>query len=199
MVKLSIQHTIQQEIKGVVIFIATIWGVFLLECVVPFDLLSFGVTPRTLHGLVGIPAMPFLHANLQHIASNTLPLFVLLILLAGSKARSWEVVTEIVLLGGILLWLCGRTATHVGASGLIFGLIAFLIVSGWLERRFVPLVVSLVVTFVYGGILLWGVIPRIGTHISWDGHLLGAVAGGVIAYLMTKNPKPHEATIKDIG
>lgn len=193
------QHTIQQEIKGVVIFIATIWGVFLLECVVPFDLLSFGVTPRTLHGLVGIPAMPFLHANLQHIASNTLPLFVLLILLAGSKARSWEVVTEIVLLGGILLWLCGRTATHVGASGLIFGLIAFLIVSGWLERRFVPLVVSLVVTFVYGGILLWGVIPRIGTHISWDGHLLGAVAGGVIAYLMTKNPTPHEATIKDIG
>ena len=193
------QHTIQQEIKGVVIFIATIWGVFLLECVVPFDLLSFGVTPRTLHGLVGIPAMPFLHANLQHIANNTLPLFVLLILLAGSKARSWEVVTEIVLLGGILLWLCGRTATHVGASGLIFGLIAFLIVSGWLERRFVPLVVSLVVTFVYGGILLWGVIPRIGTHISWDGHLLGAVAGGVIAYLMTKNPKPHEATIKDIG
>ena len=193
------QHTIQQEIKGVVIFIATIWGVFLLECVVPFDLLSFGVTPRTLHGLVGIPAMPFLHANLQHIASNTLPLFVLLILLAGSKARSWEVVTEIVLLGGILLWLCGRTATHVGASGLIFGLIAFLIVSGWLERRFVPLVVSLVVTFVYGGILLWGVIPRIGTHISWDGHLFGAVAGGVIAYLMTKNPKPHEATIKDIG
>ena len=193
------QHTIQQEIKGVVIFIATIWGVFLLECVVPFDLLSFGVTPRTLHGLVGIPAMPFLHANLQHIASNTLPLFVLLILLAGSKARSWEVVTEIVLLGGILLWLCGRTATHVGASGLIFGLIAFLIVSGWLERRFVPLVVSLVVTFVYGGILLWGVIPRIGTHVSWDGHLLGAVAGGVIAYLMTKNPKPHEATIKDIG
>ena len=192
------QHTIQQEIKGVVIFIATIWGVFLLECVVPFDLLSFGVTPRTLHGLVGIPAMPFLHANLQHIASNTLPLFVLLILLAGSKARSWEVVTEIVLLGGILLWLCGRTATHVGASGLIFGLIAFLIVSGWLERRFVPLVVSLVVTFVYGGILR-GVIPRIGTHISWDGHLLGAVAGGVIAYLMTKNPKPHEATIKDIG
>ena len=193
------QHTIQQEIKGVVIFIATIWGVFLLECVVPFDLLSFGVTPRTLHGLVGIPAMPFLHANLQHIASNTLPLFVLLILLAGSKARSWEVVTEIVLLGGILLWLCGRTATHVGASGLIFGLIAFLIVSGWLERRFVPLVVSLVVTFVYGGILLWGVIPRIGTHVSWDGHLLGAVAGGVIAYLMTKNPTPHEATIKDIG
>lgn len=193
------QHTIQQEIKGVVIFIATIWGVFLLECVVPFDLLSFGVTPRTLHGLVGIPAMPFLHANLQHIASNTLPLFVLLILLAGSKARSWEVVTEIGLLGGILLWLCGRTATHVGASGLIFGLIAFLIVSGWLERRFVPLVVSLVVTFVYGGILLWGVIPRIGTHVSWDGHLFGAVAGGVIAYLMTKNPKPHEATIKVIG
>jgi membrane associated rhomboid family serine protease len=73
-----------------------------------------------------------------------------------------------------------------------------LIVSGWMERRFVPLVVSLVVTFVYGGILLSGVIPRIGGHISWDGHLSGAVAGGVIAYLMTKDPKSQEATVKDI-
>ncbi len=193
------QHTIQQELKGVIAFIAIIWMVFLLEGVVPFNLISFGVTPRTLTGLVGIPAMPFLHANWQHITSNTLPLFFLLILLAGSQTRSWEVVAEIVLLGGLLLWLCGRHATHIGASGLVFGLIAFLIVSGWLERRFVPLSISVVVTFLYGGSLLSGVMPRIGTHISWDGHFCSAVAGGTIAYLLTKNSKSQTAIINDLG
>ena len=192
----AVQHTIQQEIKGVIAFVAAIWGVFLLEFVVPFDLTSFGVTPRTLTGLVGIPAMPFLHASFQHIVSNTLPIFILLILLAGSKARSWEVVVEIVLLGGILLWLFGRPAIHIGASGLIFGLIAFLIVSGFLERRFVPLVISVVVTFFYGGSLLLGVVPRMGSSISWDGHLFGAVAGGIIAFLLAKNPTPQVGTIK---
>lgn len=184
----TVKHTIQQDINGVIAFVAIIWGVFLLECVAPFDLTSFGVTPRTVTGLVGIPVMPFLHGNWQHISSNTLPLLVLLILLAGSKARSWEVVTGIVLLSGSLLWLCGRPATHIGASGLVFGLIAFLIVSGWLERRLVPLMISVVVTFLYGGSLLWGVLPRIGSHISWDGHLFGALAGGLIAVRLTKSP-----------
>jgi membrane associated rhomboid family serine protease len=191
-----VQHTIQQEIKGVIAFVGAIWAVFFLEFVLPFDLTSFGLIPRTLTGLVGIPAMPFLHANLQHIVSNTVPIFILLILLAGSKANSWEVVIEVVLLGGVLLWLFGRPANHIGASSLIFGLIAFLIVSGLLERRFVPLVISVVVIFFYGGSLLLGVVPRLGSHISWDGHLYGAVAGGIIAYLLTSNSKPQAGSIK---
>jgi membrane associated rhomboid family serine protease len=190
-----VQHTIQQEVKGVIAFVGAMWAVFLLECVLPFDLTSFGLVPRTLTGLVGIPAMPFLHANLQHIISNTVPLFILLILLAGSKADSWAVIVQVVLLGGVLLWLFGRPANHIGASGLISGLIAFLIVSGLLERRFVPLVISVVVIFFYGGSLLLGVIPRLGSHISWDGHLFGAVAGGIIAYLLTSNSKPEARAI----
>jgi len=169
--------------------------VFFLGYVLPFDPASLGVVPRTLTGLVGIPAMPFLHANLGHIVSNTIPIFILLVLLAGSRAHSWKVVVEIVLLGGVLLWLFGRPANHVGASGLISGLIAFLIVSGLLERRFVPLVISVVVFFFYGGSLLLGVVPRLGSHISWDGHFFGAVAGGIIAYLLTRNPKPQAETV----
>jgi membrane associated rhomboid family serine protease len=94
-----------------------------------------------------------------------------------------------------LLWLFGRPANHIGASGLIFGLIAFLIVSGLLERRFVPLVISVVVIFFYGGSLLLGVVPRLGSHVSWDGHLFGAVAGGIIAYVLTRYTKPQEQTI----
>jgi membrane associated rhomboid family serine protease len=190
-----VQHTIQQEIKGVSIFVAAMWAMFFLEYFLPFDLTSFGVIPRTWTGLVGIPAMPFLHANFQHILSNTLPIFILLILLAGSRANSWAVVVEVILFGGVLLWLFGRPANHIGASGLVFGLIAFLIVSGLLERRFVPLVISVSVIFLYGGSLLLGVVPRLGSHVSWDGHFFGAVAGGIIAYLLTRKPTPQAVTI----
>jgi len=180
------KHPIQQELHGVIAFVATIWIVFSLGRVLPFDINSLGVTPRTLVGLVGIPAMPFLHANLHHLLSNTVPLFVLLTLLAGSNARSWEIVIDVVLLGGLLLWLFGRHATHVGASGLIFGLVVFLVVSGFLERRIIPLIVSVMVGFLYGGTLLSGVLPRLGSPVSWDGHLCGAVAGGIIAYVLTR-------------
>lgn len=184
------QHTIQQELQGILTFIATIWVVFLLEYVVPLNLLSFGLTPRTIKGLFGILTMPFLHADLKHIVSNTIPLFVLLALLAGSKARSWEVVIEIVVLAGILLWLFGRPATHIGASGLIFGLIGFLIVAGWFERRLISMLISIAVTFLYGGVLLAGVIPQFGNRVSWEGHLLGAVAGGIVAYQLTRPAAP---------
>jgi membrane associated rhomboid family serine protease len=149
---------------------------------------KFGVVPRTVGGLVGIPAAPFLHANLSHILGNTLPLFILLTLLAGSRARSWEIVVDVVLLGGLLLWVCGRSAIHIGASGLIFGLIAFLILSGFLERRIVPLAIAVIVGFLFGGTLITGILPQPGSSISWDGHLCGAVAGGIVAYGLTMQP-----------
>ena len=181
-------HTIREELYGIVAFIGIIWAVFLLTCAVP-SLDSYGVVPRTFVGLVGIPAMVFLHADLHHLLVNTIPLLILLVLLAGSKARSWEIVIDVTLLGGLLLWLAGRPAIHIGASGLIFGLIAFLILSGFLEKRIVPLIVSLVVGFLYGGTLLWGILPRIGSHISWDGHLCGAIAGGIVAYALTRESR----------
>ena len=173
-------HPVQQELSGIVAFIAAIWAVFLVNYFIPtLKLNNYGVDPRTLSGLAGIPAMPFLHANLGHILSNTFPLFVLLALLAGSRARSWEIVVDIVLLGGTLLWLVGRPNTiHIGASGLIFGLIVFSVLSGFLERRLVPLAIAVIVGFVYGSTLISGVLPRIGSHISWEGHLCGGVAGG---------------------
>lgn len=176
-------HTIGQEIAGVIFFLGVIWSVFLVELVSPVDLKSFGLIPRTADGLVGIVTMPFLHANLQHIVSNTMPLVVLLVLLAGSRARSWVVVAEVISLSGGLLWMFGRYATHIGASGLICGLITFLIVSGIRERRIVPLFVSVVVGFLYGSTLLAGIVPNSDSTISWDGHLCGALAGVAVARL----------------
>ena len=181
-------HTIRQEIHGVVLFVGAIWAVFLVSLVFP-KLDQYGVIPRHTIGLVGIPAMPFLHLNLQHILSNTVPLCVLLVLLAGSRARSWEVVVWIILLGGLLLWVFGREAVHIGASGLISGLTAFLILSGFLEKRIVPLLIALLVGFLYGSSVLMGVVPRFGSEISWDGHLCGAIAGGIVACALASGPR----------
>jgi membrane associated rhomboid family serine protease len=188
-----VKHSVREELRGVLVFVGVVWCVFFVGLVMPFRINSFGVTPRSLVGLVGIPLMPFLHADLKHLMSNTFPLTVLLLLLAGSKAKSWAIVTYIILLGGAMLWLFGRSVTHVGASGLIYGLIAFLLVSGLLERRIVPLVIAVVVGFLYGGTLLSGIVPTLRPHISWEGHLFGAVAGGLVAGLLTKQSKQPEA------
>jgi len=181
-------HTIRQEIHGVVLFVGAIWAVYFVSLVFP-RLDDYGVVPRRLVGLVGIPAMPFLHANFHHLLGNTIPLVVLLILLAGSRAESWEVVTLIAVLGGALLWVFGRTAVHIGASGLISGLTTFLILSGLLEQRLIPLLIALFVGFLYGGSLVMGILPRVGSQISWDGHLYGAIAGGIVAYALTRKSR----------
>jgi membrane associated rhomboid family serine protease len=181
-------HTIRQEIKGVVLFVGAIWAVYFVSLVFP-GLDNYGVVPRKLVGLVGVLAMPFLHANLHHLLSNTIPLVILLILLAGSRAQSWEVVVKIAVLGGLLLWIFGREAVHIGASGLISGLTAFLIVSGFLEQRVIPLVIALFVGFLYGGSLVLGIVPHVGSQISWDGHLCGAIAGGIVAYALTRGSR----------
>ena len=175
--------TIQEELAGVIAFIGVIWAVFVVSRFIP-SLECCGVVPRTLRGSAGIPAMPFLHKDLHHILGNTFPLFILLALLAGSTARPWQVVVELVLLGGLLLWLFGRSQVHIGASGLVFALIAFLIVSGFLEKRLVSLTVAIFVGFIYGGTLISGILPRFRSYISWEGHLCSAVAGGIVAYAL---------------
>jgi membrane associated rhomboid family serine protease len=189
-------HSIGEELHYILLFILSIWAVFFLSYFFP-SLDNFGVVPRTASGLIGIALMPFLHANIHHILGNTVPLFILLMLLAGSKARSWEIVIYVALLGGTMLWIFGRPACHIGASGLIFGLIAFLLVSGLLEKRIVPLLIAIFVGFFYGGTLLAGILPTVGSHISWDGHLCGAIAGGLVAYYLTNEPKEPAGQIID--
>ena len=193
------KHKIREELHGVLVFIGIVWCVFIVGLILPFELEFYGVTPRSLRGLLGIPAAPFLHANLEHLVSNTVPLAVLLLLLAGSRAASWAVVTAIVLLGGALLWLFGRPAIHIGASSLIYGLIAYLIVSGIRELRIVPMIISVVVGVLYGGTLASGVLPSSASHISWEGHLFGAIAGAVVAYWQTRDRDNVEGLVEPGG
>lgn len=177
-------HRIREELPAVLVFIGLIWLVFILDRFLPLE--YFGLVPRELFGLAGVVIMPFLHGDWGHLMSNTVPLLVLLTLLAGSKANSRSIVLMIIVLGGVLLWLLGRgDSIHIGASGLVFGLAVFLIVSGLLERRTLPLLVSALVAVMYGSSLVSGIVP--GQHgVSWDGHLLGGLAGAVTAFVLVK-------------
>lgn len=178
------QHSIRQDLPAVLVFVGLIWLVFLLDRFLPLE--QFGLVPREGAHIFGIVTMPFLHGSWQHIMSNTVPLLVLLTLLAGSRANSRNIVIIIVLLGGALLWLFGRgSSLHIGASGLVFGLAVFLIVSGLLERRIVPLLIAISVTFMYGSSLLSGILPW-QPGVSWDGHLFGGVAGAVAAVVLVR-------------
>jgi membrane associated rhomboid family serine protease len=189
----SLAESAGKELKTILVFVGAIWSVYLLSWIAPVT--SWGLQPRSLAGLIGIATMPFLHANLGHLVANTIPLIVLLFLLAGSRAKSWAIVVEIVVFGGILLWLFGRSANHVGASGLVSGLIAFLVLGGAFERRPIPVLVAVFTFVFYGGSLLWGLIPR-DPQVSWDGHLCGAVAGGVLAFQLARKQTPVNGSSK---
>lgn len=177
-------HTIKQELWLLILFVGLIWFIFVLDRLLPLELL--GLVPRTLGGLTGIVAMPFLHQDLSHIMSNMPPLIILLALLAGSRGNSVVIVVALIVLSGVLLWFFGRgNALHIGASGLVFALVSFLIAAGIFEQRLTSLMVSVVVGFLYGTTVLMGVLPG-QEGVSWDGHLLGGVAGVVVAWLMVR-------------
>jgi len=120
-------------------------------------LADMGLRPRTLMGLVGIISMPFLHQDLAHIASNTMPLIVLLFFVAGIRAPTSTVAVSIILIGGVLLWLFGRSANHIGASLLVFGLTTYLVANGYFQRKIHLIMVSIIVGVLYGGNILFGV------------------------------------------
>lgn len=141
---------------------------------------SFGLMPRTARGLIGIVTMPFLHANVGHLMANLSALVILLgFVFAFHPKRMAGLVVRVVLIGGTLLWLFGRPANHVGASGLIYGLAAFVIVSGIVQRKFLPVAAAVGVAALYGSSLFWGLVP-IDQTISWDGHLAGGLAGALV-------------------
>ena len=170
--------------KYILQFILLLYAVFFLDLFIP--LAQFGIVPRTRNGLIGLFTAPFLHGNIRHLVSNTIPLIVLLTALNYFYPKKIIVVilfTTIV--GGLLVWVFARSGNHIGASGLIYGLVAFLIVNGFLEKKARLILVSIATLFVYGG-LIWGIFPSVKSHISWEGHLFGAISGILICFLFKK-------------
>ncbi len=175
-----------------VYLVCTIWAVYLVDLILPFRLNAYGIVPRTTGGLLGIPLTNFLHVSFRHIVSNTVPLFVLSLLLTLFYRKIFfEVLIVIISCGGLLVWLLARSANHIGASMLIYGLAAFLISYGLLKKKLIPVIISIVVALGYGLGMLGGMLPFHG-FISWEGHLFGAVGGVFAAYLFRKRQlDPH--------
>ena len=174
-------------------FVALLYVIELVDQLTGHRLDDNGIRPLEADGLWGIVFAPLLHANWAHLMANTVPALVLgfLVTLAGISRFVWA--TAIIwIVGGLGTWLigdvgpCPYETNHIGASGLIFGWLAFLLVFGWLTRHIWQIVTSVVVLFFYGGVLL-GAVPvldRCG-GVSWQGHLCGAVAGIVAAYWLS--------------
>jgi membrane associated rhomboid family serine protease len=185
-------------------FVALLYLVELIDQLMGGKLDSNGIRPLTSDGLWGIVFAPVLHANWQHLMANTVPLLILgfLMTLAGISRFVWATVIVWVL-GGFGTWLIGNVGSscgptdHIGASGLIFGWLTFLLVFGIFVRRFTDIVIGLVVLFVYGGVLLEAmpVLHQCG-GVSWQGHLCGALAGVVAAYLLSAPERKARAARK---
>ncbi len=173
----------KKKIQLVFIFIAVIWGVFIVNSLLSLGLNNLGILPREVKGLWGIVCAPFLHGNLQHIISNSIPLIILtLTLVVFYEKIALEVIAISTVLGGILVWIIARKAYHIGASGLIFSLAAFLILVGILRKNLKSLFIAIIIFFLYGLSMLLS-FTKFPEGVSWEGHLFGAIAGAAAAFL----------------
>ncbi len=149
-----------------------------------------GIRPRQLDGLDGILWAPLLHDGWQHLAANTVPVLVLgFLALAGGIGQFVAVTATIWLVGGLGTWLTGSPNVHLGASGLIFGWLVFLLARGFFARSLTQILLAVVLFGVWGGVL-WGVLPGVA-GISWEGHLFGAVSGLLAARLIARADRPR--------
>ena len=148
---------------------------------------TFGIEPREIESAYTIATAPWLHANIGHLGSNLAAFVVLgsLVLLQGLRYFV-KASALIILLGGALVWLFGRDATHIGASGWIFGLWSLVIALAWFDRSPRNIAIALAVVFFYGG-MVFGVLPTAG-YISFESHLFGAIAGIFAAFTLSKKP-----------
>lgn len=149
---------------------------------------AWGIAPRQVRGLAGIPLAPFLHGSLEHIAANTIPFIILGgLVLWGSLRRFVLVSLMIALTSGLAVWLLGRGGrTHLGASSLIFGYFSYLLLRFYFDRSLPSLFAAAIAIVLYGG-LLWGLLPT-DSHVSWESHVFGFVGGLVAAWLWRMPP-----------
>jgi len=168
------------------IFIALMWLVKITELLLDTDLSGLGIYPLTVKGLSGVIFSPFIHSDFNHLFSNSLPFFFLATALfyfyseVALKVFSWTW-----FLTGLLVWLAGREAWHIGASGLVYGLASFLFFSGILRRHFRLTALSLLIVFLYGS-MVWGIFPDVYKNVSWESHMLGFFSGVVLALWFRK-------------
>ena len=181
------------------LFIVILWFVWALAKFEGTEWTRWGIFPRERYGIWGIFTSPFIHADMKHLFSNTVPLLILgWCLFYFYRDLGCAVFPVLWILSGLFTWILGRDSWHIGASGLTYSLTFFLFFSG-IFRRHIPLMaVSLIVVFLYGS-TIWSMFPiaeLVDPSISWEGHLSGAISGLLCALIFRKQgpqkPEPEE-------
>jgi membrane associated rhomboid family serine protease len=161
-------------------FVLLMWLVKSVEMFFDFDFHRYGIFPLTLKGLRGVVFSPFIHGDLNHLLNNSIPILVL-----GSALFYFyrEVAKTVLILSvvitGLWVWVFAREAWHIGASGVVYSLAAFLFISGVIRRHPRLMAISLLVAFLYGS-MVWGIFP-IKERVSWESHLMGMLSGLILA------------------
>jgi len=196
--KRSLLQELQEQFYILGGFVALIWVVEILDNLLFQRILrggldQFGIDPRRFLGLRGIVFAPFLHGGYYHVAANTVPFVVLgWLIMLRNTTDFWTVSVVSALVSGLGTWLFGRSAVHIGASGMIFGYFGYLLFRGYFERSIVAIAISLLVGFTYGG-MIYGVLPS-QPWISWEGHLFGFIGGAIAAKLLVEEQKSQRDT-----
>lgn len=179
-------------------FLAVLWAVHFFQWSLQTDLGRYGVMPREAGGLAGILTSPLIHSDLDHLISNSVSLLVLVFgLFYFYREASFPVFAMIYLLSGLLVWFIGRKSFHIGASGIVYGIAAYIFFSGLFRRDKSSMALSLIVVFLYGG-MIWGIFP-IAPGISFESHLAGALVGVVLAVIFRKYDPPEKYEWEEEG
>lgn len=186
------------------IFLGICWCVWLYGTQVE-NIVKIGVRPRETKGLIGIITHPFFHSthlsdgsiDFSHIVNNSIPLLLLgTALFYFYKDISYQILLWLFIGTGVWLWSFGRSANHIGASGLVYSLFGFLTISGFIKKNKNLLALSMATVFLYGS-MIWGMFPR-DPKVSWEGHLAGFMIGVILAfYFRKRGPKPTITKVSD--
>jgi membrane associated rhomboid family serine protease len=172
-------------------FLFLLWFVKFTEFGLEADFAHFGIYPSELKGLPGIITAPLVHADIKHLIDNSVPVLVLSVaIFYFYREIAYKIFFIIYFVTGFLVWIAGREAYHIGASGLIYGFAAFLFLSGVLRKNTNLLSISLLVIFLYGS-LIWGILPYDYT-ISWESHLMGGLTGFFMAIIYKNEGPPRQ-------
>lgn len=174
------QRNFKLALKIALVLVGVLWVILIVDNVFGLGLNRFGLRPKHFEGLIGIFTAPLLHSGAEHLFSNTLPLIVSMTTILYLYPRSAMRVMPIIWMGsGLLAWVIGRPSLHFGASGFVYGLLAYVFISGILRLDMRSVAVSVMVWFLYGS-MIWGVLP-IRPNMSWEMHLSGAILGVALA------------------
>ena len=159
-----------------------LWIIFWAGLTFHIDMEAYGIYPRDFDGLRGIVLSPFIHGSIEHLYNNSIPLFILIAALRFFyREQTFFVLGYGILLSGFLTWVIGRESYHIGASGLIYVLVAFIFFKGVRTRYYRLVALSMMVILLYGS-MVWYIFPHVQEGISWEGHLAGLVTGFVFSF-----------------